>query len=96
MLSLGVYEISQEWHQTYIGITKRNISTRVKENERDAKFDHPVSGLSRHIKHSIHKIASSLILYKPHSLTETTTRESCLIITNKLPFNTDKANLNNN
>jgi len=60
MLAAGYIKITCQCREKYVGMTKRNLKTRV----RDAKSETPVSGLSQDLKISSHKIVDTVILKK--------------------------------
>lgn len=49
MDSSGVYEIKCECDQSYIGMTKINLKTKIKEHIKDARTANTISDLTKHL-----------------------------------------------
>ena len=91
----GVYLLKCECTDEYIGVTKRNLATRIKEHTRDArKNDTNISGISQHLKESGHKIQSYHILANANTQVERNIKEAFYIIGRKPKLNSDPGNLN--
>ena len=82
--SSGVYSVHCQCGDEYIGVTKRNLSTRIKEHTRDAQKDIPnMSGLSQHLKETQHSIHECRILENARTAIERNIKETFYILRNK-------------
>ena len=91
----GVYAITCQCGEEYVGATKRNLHTRIKEHVRDSqKTNIPnISGLSLHMKETKHNIQSHKILERANSYLERNIKEAYHIIKRKPALNLDSGNL---
>ena len=91
----GVYLLECECSGQYVGVTKRNLATRIKEHIRDARrSESNCSGISQHMRESGHTIQETRILVGANSQVERNIREAFQIIKRNPELNLDAGNLN--
>ena len=90
----GVYKVDCQCDKSYIGVTKRNIKTRIKEHIRDTnKVEGNVSGLSSHLKQEKHQIKSVSYLDSANGIVERNIKEASYIAKHAPELNLDRGNI---